>query len=57
MTGYNLPPGVTPAMIDDHFGAEDCPACGDEGWDGDACCLCGFHRETEEYDPSMDDDG
>ena len=53
----NLPPGVTDAMIDEHFGSdEDCERCGtyDECAFGHDPAECRADREAAEADRAYD---
>jgi len=44
--GWDLPPGVTNRMIDEHFGEECCEDCCD---DDSLCEDCSCHWDDEEW--------
>jgi hypothetical protein len=52
MTGWNLPPGVTYAMIDDIFDDQPCDVCGQ--YTGVCVCpecpICGSYGDPNCYD-------
>lgn len=51
MQNFNLPPGVTDADIDRHFGADklhECRDCGDDVYEGEDCENCGEYCPTED---------
>jgi len=44
--GWDLPPGVTNRMIDEHFGEECCEDCCD---DDSLCEDCACHWDEDEW--------